>query len=279
MSDLISRADAIEAVKEQMPPTEWHRDLLIDALSALPSTKGGDAETNPIPTGTGVMIQSPNGATHGRLIDADALEIEFDKEADKNFDYAVFIEEIHKIIDNAQTIEALSVVRCKDCKHQDEAVSRVDCSDFLLWLLEEIMDEENWELNAVALGEIIARKLKKLGLLEVKDGYYVRTPSADAEWIPCSERLPKELEAVNVTWVNHNPSVYYQHIKDVPKADTAVYYRGAWYWWDATVIDLLGEYGGAYIHGIEPIDKDIEVTAWMPLPKPYREDGKDNGED
>ena len=59
-----------------------------------------------------------------------------------------------------------------------------DCTDFLCWLLEEIMDEENWEMNAVANGEIIARKLKKLGLLEVKDGYYVRTPmyeTLDAE--------------------------------------------------------------------------------------------------
>ena len=61
----------------------------------------------------------------------------------------------------------------------------VDCTEFILWLLDEIMDEENWEWNAVAYGEIIARKLKKLGLLEVRDGYYVRTPSADAaqgEW-------------------------------------------------------------------------------------------------
>ena len=37
------------------------------------------------------------------------------------------------------------------------------------------MNEENWEMNAVADGEVIARKLTKLGLLEVKDGYYVRT--------------------------------------------------------------------------------------------------------
>lgn len=50
-----------------------------------------------------------------------------------------------------------------------------DCTKFLLWLLEEIMDEENWEMNAVADGEVIARKLTNLGLLEVKDGYYVRT--------------------------------------------------------------------------------------------------------
>lgn len=97
-------------------------------------------------------------------------------------------------------------------------------------------------------------------------------PSASVEvdeWIPCSERLPKELEAVNVTWVNHNPPCYYMDIMNVPFTATGVYHEGKWYWWDATVIDLLGEYGGAYVHGIEPIDKYIEITAWMPLPKPY----------
>lgn len=95
-------------------------------------------------------------------------------------------------------------------------------------------------------------------------------PSAEAVqwWIPCSERLPEDLEAVNVTWVNHNPPVYYQYTKDVPSADTAVYYRGVWYWWDSTICDVLGEYGEKC--GAEQIDKDIEILAWMPLPKPYK---------
>ena len=57
---------------------------------------------------------------------------------------------------------------------------QTDCTDFVNWLMEEVMDDENWELNAVGYGEIICRKLKKLGLLEVKDGYYIR-PSAEAE--------------------------------------------------------------------------------------------------
>lgn len=73
-----------------------------------------------------------------------------------------------KLLDREQVIDILSALPSAD------VVKRVDCSNFLLWLLEEIMDEENWELNAVADGEIIARKLKKLGLLEVKDGYYHR---------------------------------------------------------------------------------------------------------
>lgn len=96
-------------------------------------------------------------------------------------------------------------------------------------------------------------------------------PSAEAvqgEWTPCGEKMPKELERVNVTWLNHNPPFYYQHIKDIPQTDTAVYYRGKWYWWDATVIDVLAEYGEDC--NAEQIDKDIEVVAWMPLPKPYK---------
>lgn len=96
-------------------------------------------------------------------------------------------------------------------------------------------------------------------------------PSADAvqgEWIPCGEKMPKELERVNVTWLNHNPPFYYQHIKDIPQTDTAVYYRGKWYWWDVTVIDILAEYGEDC--NAEQIDKDIEVVAWMPLPTPYK---------
>ena len=44
--------------------------------------------------------------------------------------------------------------------------------DMALWLRDEVMDEDNWELNAVALGEVICRKLVKCGLLELKDGEY-----------------------------------------------------------------------------------------------------------
>ena len=62
-------------------------------------------------------------------------------------------------------------------------------------------------------------------------------------WIPVSERLPENGEAVNVVWVNHSPVIYYQHIKDKPQTATGVYYRGKWYWWSAVVQDYLAEYG------------------------------------
>ena len=57
-----------------------------------------------------------------------------------------------------------------------------DCTDFIRWLMDEVMDEENWQMNAVANGEIICRKLKKLGMLDVVDGYYVKTQET-GEWI------------------------------------------------------------------------------------------------
>ena len=94
-----------------------------------------------------------------------------------------------------------------------------------------------------------------------------KTAPKVGEWIPVSERLPDELVAVNVTWINRCPQNYYMHIKDKPFTDTAVLYRGEWYWWDTTIIDYLSEYG-AYV--FETVDKSTDILAWQPLPEPMR---------
>ena len=88
-------------------------------------------------------------------------------------------------------------------------------------------------------------------------------------WIPVSERLPKELEPVNITWINHNPESYYADIKDKPFTATGVYFNGQWYWWSTLCTDILAEYSHNYD---DIIDDDIEITAWMPLPEPYNAD-------
>ena len=88
------------------------------------------------------------------------------------------------------------------------------------------------------------------------------------KWIPVSEELPNDLEPVNITWVNHNPASYYANIKDKPFTATGIYFNGQWYWWSTLCIDILAEYGHNYD---DIIDDDIEITAWMPLPKPYKE--------
>ena len=87
------------------------------------------------------------------------------------------------------------------------------------------------------------------------------------DWIPVSERLPEDLVEVNVTWVNRNPESYYEPIKDKPFTTTAVYYKGEWYWYSATCVDYLGEYGRC---DWNKIDEAIEIIAWMPLPEAYK---------
>ena len=87
-----------------------------------------------------------------------------------------------------------------------------------------------------------------------------------AHWIPCSERLPEDLEPVNITWVNHNPESYYADIKDKPFTATGHYCNGRWWWYSVTCQDYLGEYGRC---DADAMDDDIEVIAWLPLPKPW----------
>ena len=88
-------------------------------------------------------------------------------------------------------------------------------------------------------------------------------------WIPVTERLPEDGVAVNITWVNHSPSIYYQHLKDKPQTATGVYYRRKWYWWSNVVQDYLAEYGE---WGFDEMDDAIEVTHWMPIPEPPKEE-------
>lgn len=92
------------------------------------------------------------------------------------------------------------------------------------------------------------------------------------DWIPVSERLPENLEPVNITWVNRNPESYYADIKDKPFTATGHYCEGKWYWYSSTCQDYLEEYGRC---DVDEIDKDIEVLAWMPLPEPYKAESEE----
>jgi hypothetical protein len=93
----------------------------------------------------------------------------------------------------------------------------------------------------------------------------------ETSWISVSERLPEDLEPVNITWVNHEPEPYYHDIKDRNFVATGIYYRGQWYWYSTTCADYLGEYGS---NEIDKVDDAVEIIAWMPLPQPYKSESK-----
>ena len=72
------------------------------------------------------------------------------------------------------------------------------------------------------------------------------------EWIPCSERLPKEGERILVTAALEHVMVAHYGKMFFEKERGNVFY-------------LAGEDGDADITDV--------VVAWMPLPEPYREEG------
>lgn len=124
----------------------------------------------------------------------------------------------------------------------------------------------NWIINLSAdIGKSEHRELwhYEQALCEIRE-----ILESAQQWIPVTERLPDDLQEVYITWVNHRPVSYYEHIKDKPFNGSAVYYRHKWYWYSQYCVDTLKEYG--YCESDE-MDDAIEVTAWCPLPEPYKE--------
>lgn len=52
---------------------------------------------------------------------------------------------------------------------------------FAKWVAEEVIDEELWELNYGAFGEIACRKLEKLGIVRAKGGEWELIESQEGE--------------------------------------------------------------------------------------------------
>ena len=94
----------------------------------------------------------------------------------------------------------------------------------------------------------------------------------EPKWIPGSERLPKDIKPVIVTWKNTDPKSYYQYIVGKHFIGTAHYNGGKWFWYSSITEDLLAEYGKC---DSEEFDEAIEVIAWMPLPEPYKAESED----
>ena len=87
-------------------------------------------------------------------------------------------------------------------------------------------------------------------------------------WISVKDRLPKDEEIVNITWVNRNPPPYYADIKDVPQVATGLVMDNQWYWFSC-YSENISEF--KHLADVDRMDKDIEVIAWTHLPTPYKE--------
>lgn len=90
------------------------------------------------------------------------------------------------------------------------------------------------------------------------------------EWILTSDRLPKDLEQVLITWTNTKPEPYYKEILGKNFTGAGYYYDGYWYWWSDVTDDLLKEYGNRLQFNPYLMDEAIKVLAWQPFPKPLK---------
>lgn len=80
-------------------------------------------------------------------------------------------------------------------------------------------------------------------------------PRPHGEWIPCSERLPKEK-------INPNTKDFEEVLCTTLWGDVRPYKYGK----------PIGHDKAHFWHGFGIMDKD--VIAWMPLPEPYKEEGE-----
>lgn len=107
-------------------------------------------------------------------------------------------------------------------------------------------------------------KLSKRGRTEF-DQVLMTLPSADAEWIPCSERLPED-SGDYLVCPSDGVIEDYSDCSDVMimpyDADCE-----AFGWWTE-------RYDPISLGFVDSDFDEFEVLAWMPLPKPYREDGE-----
>ena len=86
-----------------------------------------------------------------------------------------------------------------------------------------------------------------------KSAYERGKTDAEQRWIPVTERLP---EAEEIVLITIDSSYYPKSYVDMGfyKAETK-----KWYWFSS-----------------EAIDHSIKVTAWMPLPEPYKAESEDD---
>lgn len=204
-----------------------------------------------------------------RLIDADALKAEWYRLNDINEEDCgarfVGYQEIARLINNAPTVEPTG-----------DYISRADAIEAVAqqWLFEASV--ESPYVNDDDIDEY----------RELAEELFEDVPSAEAEWIPCSERLPKINQRVLLATNEERVFVGYKEKPDIVWRVTEADGREHWvydpenYTDDIDVLPKDEDCGFAkddvYADGFLSVtsinydDRFEGVIAWMPLPEPYK---------
>ena len=255
MSDLISRQDAIETVKElnaKVNDDRYETICTLDVLrriESLPSAEGGDAKMTVIPEGTGLMQPCPdNGAdliSRQDAIEAVAKLQKYDlDERNRLRIYAPWHKPKRIFVETEAIYKTIYTIPSAEAEPSLKAIKRQIDEH---WYLDPPSDEAtignypNDLISRSALMEYCSNQKSK----SIDNNDIARFPSAEAVhgWIPYSERLPdwKDMvEGVIITTENGR----------------------------VTFADYCTENGTFHDVGQDVWASDI--IAWMPLPKPYK---------
>ena len=126
----------------------------------------------------------------------------------------------------------------------NDLISREEAIDALWKALYEYEDETEkkfQELKGLDVRDWIRHRIFVQNMSGIDIQTILNLPSAEPQWIPVSEKLPKYSDSVLISACDH-------------EIDIGSYYCDTW-----------------HINGCGPVE-DGTVLAWMPLPKPYKGD-------
>lgn len=125
----------------------------------------------------------------------------------------------------------------------EEAISRQAVMNIISFEYGWLIDAKEYNTNIRIAFNSLMSKVKALPSV---------TPKAEQKWIPCTERLPKDGDTYLVT---------IEYKGEVIGVDAASY---------SPVEGYIDKHWDTFNDWVEDDKMHYHVTAWMPLPQPYK---------
>lgn len=254
MSDLISRADAIEALRGLFDMRKSRAKVIVECfgelLNALPSAE--------------LTLQTPQ--TYGKSINPSNAEVVADLISRADIQYHTQLEPMgngqYRNVEVAykDDIDALPSAEAEPMTEEvREALMRLSMCAREDCVICKYKDKCNFDFQ-------YEESTKNMNT--ILDSLMRSKCEVDAEWIPCSERLPSEEDCPMDCMVTRR-SKFIGNYVDMAVAEK----NGTWTHEDWKAISYGDVESGRKTGLIST--RDDEIIAWIPLPKPYREDRED----